>query len=135
MLIALGVIPLLSAVHGTIVTMKRRPAKIPYPNCYATAEQAKSSPEAYVFNCAQRAHANFLENAPFAVMTMLAGGLTYPLLTAGLGFGWCFFRVLYLRGYVFSGIEAGKGRSQGSPFWLFQIGLLGTAVVTALKLI
>ena len=68
-------------------------------------------------------------------MAMLVGGLSYPLVSAGLGVGWCVFRVVYLRGYVFSEKEAGKGRLDGSPFWLFQLALYGAAMGTALKMI
>ena len=132
---ALGVLPILAIAHGAVVTSLRKPSKVTYPNCYATAEQAKSSKEAYKFNCAQRAHANYLENAPFTALSMLAAGLTYPLVTAGLGLGWVAGRVLYLRGYVYSEKENGRGRAQGSFFWLAQVALIGISMRTAYGLI
>lgn len=41
--IALGGIPLLSFAQGGVVTSLRKPAKIPYPQYYATAEQCKEN--------------------------------------------------------------------------------------------
>jgi hypothetical protein len=35
--------PLLSFIHGHIVGMHRKPAKVPYPNAYASAEEARSN--------------------------------------------------------------------------------------------
>jgi glutathione S-transferase len=67
----------------------------------------KTNPGAYTFNCAQRAYANFLENAPQTMVSMLVAGLAYPTLTAALGLGWLFSRVLNLVGYVYSGKDKG----------------------------
>ncbi|KAL9615707.1 MAG: hypothetical protein Q9204_008685, partial [Flavoplaca sp. TL-2023a] len=39
----------------------RKAAKVPYPNAYATPDQMKESKAHYLFNCAQRSHATFLE--------------------------------------------------------------------------
>jgi len=128
LLIALGVIPLLAFTHGNIVGLQRKAAKIPYPNCYATHQEAKSSPAAYKFNCAQRAHAQFLENMPQTIILLLVAGLKYPQATALLGVGWVIGRVLYLYGYVYSGKEHGKGRAMGGGFWLCQLGLLGICI-------
>lgn len=46
---------LLNTFHMVKVVGARKAAKIPYPNPYATAEQAEKDPKAYAFNCAQRA--------------------------------------------------------------------------------
>jgi hypothetical protein len=46
--VALGVIPVLGFIHGSITTGLRKAAKVPYPHCYATVEQCKenvSSPD------------------------------------------------------------------------------------------
>ncbi|OQD90670.1 hypothetical protein PENANT_c001G04708 [Penicillium antarcticum] len=85
-------------------------------------------PLADKFNCAQRAHANFLENAPQTMLFTLVAGLKYPELAAGLGALWVFFRALFLHGYVFSGKAQGKGRMRGSFFWLVQGALWGLSV-------
>ncbi|KAI4250555.1 MAG: hypothetical protein L6R40_000155 [Gallowayella cf. fulva] len=39
----------------------RKNAKVPYPNHYATAAEAKESKEKYLFNCSQRSHVTFIE--------------------------------------------------------------------------
>jgi hypothetical protein len=57
-LVALGVIPVLSFVQGSVAGGKRKTAKVPYPNMYATREEMKANKDAYRFNCAQRAHGN-----------------------------------------------------------------------------
>lgn len=72
------------------------------------------------FNCAQRAHANFLENAPQTMLTTLVAGLKYPQVAAGTAVGWIVFRSLFLYGYVYSGKPQGQGRFLGGLFWVFQ---------------
>ncbi|RMZ90724.1 hypothetical protein DV736_g2053, partial [Chaetothyriales sp. CBS 134916] len=108
-LLSLGVIPVLSFGHGMVVGSLRKPARIPYPNPYATAEQAEKSKDAYKFNCAQRAHAQFLENMPQTMLTMLVGGLSYPRAVAYLGVGWIISRVLFAYGYIMSNKPHGNG--------------------------
>ena len=66
---------------------------------------------------------------------MLVGGLTYPRLVAGLGVGWIISRIVYAYGYITSNEPNGKGRKYGGTFWLFQGGIWGTCVATALKLL
>jgi hypothetical protein len=41
--VALGGIPLLSWIQGIVVTSLRKPAKVRYPQHYATAEQCKEN--------------------------------------------------------------------------------------------
>lgn len=85
-------------------------------------------PKAEQFNCAQRAHSNFLENAPQTMLFTLVAGLKYPQLTLGLGSAWLISRALFLYGYVYSGKPQGKGRMIGSLFWFVQGGLWGLSV-------
>lgn len=125
LLLALGVIPLMAFGHGVVVGQERKKAKVPYPNCYATPQEVKTSPAAYTFNCAQRAHAQFLENMPQTMISMLVAGLAYPRATAALGAGWLASRVLYGVGYVYSEKDHGNGRSWGGTFWLCQAGIWG----------
>lgn len=80
------------------------------------------------FNCAQRAHSNFLENAPQTMLFTLVAGLKYPNLAAGIGALWVVFRSLFLYGYVYSGKPLGKGRLVGGFFWLAQGALWGLSV-------
>ncbi|OGE53403.1 hypothetical protein PENARI_c008G04879 [Penicillium arizonense] len=126
--VALGAIPVLGFVHGIITGKQRKGAKVPYPHSYATIEQCKENPLAEKFNCAQRAHANFLENAPQTMFFTMVAGLKYPELAAGLGALWVVFRALFLHGYVYGGKAQGMGRLRGSLFWLVQGALWGLSV-------
>jgi glutathione S-transferase len=110
----------------------RKPAQVPYPNAYATHEQAKEKPEAFKFNCAQRAHANLLENMPQTMVSMLIAGLEYPRATAALGLAWTVARGLYALAYVTrNGQRYGLG---GGVFWLAQGGLWILTCTTAMKM-
>jgi len=112
----------------------RKPANVPYPNAYATPQQVKESPDAYRFNCAQRAHANLLENMPQTIAFMLFSGLQYPMAAAALGSAWLVFRIVYALGYVRSE-KLGSGRKYGGGCWLMQGGLWGLSIATALKML
>jgi glutathione S-transferase len=127
--------PLLALAHGLVTGSKRAAARCPYPNAYASAQDMKVNPVAYQFNCAQRAHAQFMENAPQTMMSMLVAGVAYPNATAVLGAGWLVSRCLFLYGYVWSKKEKGNGRYLGTTFWMFQWGLMGLVGKTALDLI
>ncbi|KAJ6134426.1 hypothetical protein N7523_000748 [Penicillium sp. IBT 18751x] len=126
--VALGVIPVLGFVHGMITGSFRKEAKVPYPHSYASIEQCKENAKAEQFNCAQRAHSNFLENAPQTMLFTLVAGLKYPQLATGIAGLWVVFRSLFLYGYVYSGKPQGKGRMMGSFFWLAQGALWGLSV-------
>lgn len=134
-IVALGLIPILATVQGAVVTTLRKPAKVQYPNAYATAEQVKSSPEAYKFNCAQRAHGNLLENMPQTIALLLFNGLIYPRATPVLGLAWILFRSIYAYGYITSSKPNGMGRTYGGAFWLAQIALTGMAITAGYKMI
>jgi glutathione S-transferase len=110
---------------------------VPYPNAYATETQLKEKPaEAYAFNCAQRAHANFTEHHLSAVAAMLVAGLEYPVAAAAMGAGWTLSRALYMTGYTSGTPESkGSGRYRGSAFWLFELGLIGTAAWVGIKMV
>ncbi|KAJ5590246.1 hypothetical protein N7450_004218 [Penicillium hetheringtonii] len=110
--VALGAIPVLGFIHGNITGSLRKAAK-------AKAEQ---------FNCAQRAHTNFLENASQTMLFTLVAGLKYPQLATGIAASWVVFRALFLYGYVYSGKPQGKGRMIGAFFWLAQGALWGLSV-------
>ena len=127
--------------QGLRVISFRRNANVPYPLPYAfpdsssteksaTNSVAKQDAEknAYLFNCAQRAHANYLENHPTAVAALLIAGLKYPLATAGIGAFWCLNRWAYAIGYTRSDKERGSGRLIGK-YWIIPhsalIGLSG----------
>ncbi|OKL60958.1 hypothetical protein UA08_03663 [Talaromyces atroroseus] len=126
--IALGVIPVLSFVQGSVVGVLRKKAQVPYPHSYATVEQCKANPNAYRFNCAQRAHGNLLENMPQTIAYMLVAGLKWPNASAALGAAWVVSRALYAHGYITSTKPNGSGRHNGVTFWLCQGALWGMAV-------
>lgn len=85
----------------------------------------------YLYNCAQRAHGNFLENYPFALSGMLLGGLKYPIASAATGLAWMVFRILYAVGYTRKDKQGGRGRLIGSGFWWCQLGFMGLVAKTA----
>ncbi|RDL34317.1 uncharacterized protein BP5553_07445 [Venustampulla echinocandica] len=119
-------------VHGANSGKYRKAAKVAYPAGYAPADRTDEA--AQKFNCAQRSHANFIENQPTAVAAMLIGGLRFPLAAASLGATWTVFRYVYMVGYS-SGGGDGKGRLKGMPFWIAQLGLIGLAGYTGLSLV
>ncbi|ROW08870.1 hypothetical protein VMCG_02804 [Cytospora schulzeri] len=122
-----------NAWHGIQTSKARKVSGIGYPTAYASSEEAKEGTPAYLFNCAQRAHANFAENVTPFMANLLIAGVRYPLLAAGLGFGWLAGRVLYTIGYTSNGP---KGRRTGALVHnLSLLGLAFTAGYTALKLI
>jgi glutathione S-transferase len=90
-------------------------------------------PKAHQFNCAQRAHSNFLENAPQTVLSILVAGLKYPQLATALGAAWVAFRVLFLHGYVYTSKPQGRGRYNGGLFWFAQAALWGLSAFGVAK--
>jgi glutathione S-transferase len=83
----------------------------------------------YLFNCAQRAHYNFLENYPAALSGMLISGLVYPRYAAAAGALWVLGRVIYALGYTRRSAwnVRGEGRFSAGGFYVAatsQVGLL-----------
>ncbi|KAI4274187.1 MAG: hypothetical protein LQ337_004115 [Flavoplaca oasis] len=112
----------------------RKAAKVPYPNAYATPEQVKESKAHYLFNCAQRSHATFLEHQPQFLTTLLISGLKFPLFSSAMGVLWCTGRVIYAKGYTDPNQENGKGRMTGTKiFYIGTLGLLGSAFLSAVS--
>ncbi|KAI1611469.1 glutathione S-transferase [Exophiala viscosa] len=134
-LVALGLTPVMAFGQGLVSGSLRKPAKVPYPNPYASEQQAKENQAAHKFNCSQRSHGNLLENMPQTMIFMLFAGLEYPTAAAALGVGWLVFRAIYAYGYIQSSKPQGKGRLNGSWFWLMQGGLWALCCATALKMI
>ena len=102
----------MSYAHYLVCSWARHGSGIRYPHSYATEEQCKANPAAFRFNCAQRAQTNFNEHAPYATLMMFGAGLSFPLVTVGLGLGWAVFRGIYLYGYVWKG-PAGRNKVGG----------------------
>jgi len=120
-----------SVWQGMRVGPFRKAAKIPYPNAYASPDQIeacadeKEKQAKYLFNCAQRAHYNFLENYVATLPAILIAGLAYPVTSAASGAIWLVFRYMYAVGYTRADKTNGKGRMAGSGFWLAQAVLFG----------
>lgn len=126
----------LATVHGFNVGKYRKAAKQPYPICYASNEEAKTNEAAYLFNCAQRAHANFQENQPSALVSLLIAGIQYPKSAAVLGFAWTIGRYLYMIGYTNPAKKAGSGRYLGAPlYYPAMVGLLGLSIWTGVTMV
>lgn len=135
MLVSLGATPFLATGLAFLAGSMRKAAGVTYPNFYPTPTAVKENKDAYKYTCAQRSHANFMENMSQAMMSMLVAGLTYPKTSALLGAGWLVSRMLYAYGYIYSEKKNGMGRSMGSGFWLCQGALWGLCINTALTLL
>jgi len=121
---------LLNTVHSVNTGKYRKAAKINYPAAYAPSSRTDN--EAQQFNCAQRAHANFVENQVSAVGALLLAGIRFPLTSAILGAAWTISRYIYMVGYSQGGPG---GRYKGIYFWLFQLGLVGLACFNGVAMI
>lgn len=65
-----------STIQSIYIGATLRPrAKTLYPQLYATPEQAAANLAVFAYNCAQRAHANYVENLLPAIGSMLCGRL------------------------------------------------------------
>ncbi|KAI5195457.1 membrane-associated proteins in eicosanoid and glutathione metabolism [Aureobasidium subglaciale] len=121
--------------HGMRCGAFRKAAGLGYPTPYADSAQmsaasAEDKHKLYLFNCAQRAHGNFLENHYMALTTLLIGGLRFPLLSSAFGVAWSLGRIVYAVGYTAKNKDNGKGRLAGAFFWLAQLGLFVNAGLT-----
>jgi glutathione S-transferase len=125
-----------STYHGFLVGRARSAANVPYPNAYVSHAEAVADINKYRFNCAQRAHHNFLEHYPAFLATAAVAGLKYPVATAVMGVVWSLGRVVFAKGYIGSTQEQkGSGRYKGAWYLLAELGLLGTAAWTAWQMI
>ncbi|CUS11861.1 unnamed protein product [Tuber aestivum] len=123
---------LVSQYHILMVGGARKASKVPYPNAYASAEEAIKDKEKFRFNCAQRAHSNYLENLAVVLPSFLASAVQYPTASSSLLGIWLVGRIVYARGYVGSQHNSsGKGRYKGV---FSYIGLIGLAVTTGMSM-
>ena len=120
--------------HTFVTGHFRGRAKVPFPNAYASANEVATSKEKFLFNCAQRAHAQFLEHYPLFLTSLAVAGLRDPTWAAGLGASWIVARFMFLWGYTrATGNENGRGRYWGGWYQFPQIGLMGMAMWTGWK--
>ena len=101
----------------------------------ASAETEERRKALYLFNCAQRAHYNFLENYVFALPVLLVGGVSYPRAAAAFGLVWSVGRAMYAVGYTNPAKEKGSGRHRGGLQYIGILGLVGLVVKTAYDLL
>lgn len=80
--------------------------------------------ERYFYQCAQRAHSNFVENQPTFLASLFIAGLKYPLIAGATGIAWNLFRIVYTVGYT-SQKAQGSGRYTGLWAFPLQIALIG----------
>ncbi|EMC98631.1 hypothetical protein BAUCODRAFT_65848 [Baudoinia panamericana UAMH 10762] len=127
--------------HAGRVANFRRKAKVPYPKAFAdsgdlsSASSGEQKKAMYIFNCAQRAHANYLENHGMTMAAMLIAGVQHPLWATGLGLVWAANRIAYAIGYTRADKTDGSGRYAGIAFSLPQVGLCGLAAWVGLKMV
>jgi len=123
---------ILNAIHATNTGKYRKAAAVKYPGAYAPS--SRTDDEAHRFNCAQRAHANFIENQPSMLGSLLLAGIRFPVSAAVMGLGWSLSRYIYMVGYSAGG-EGGKGRYKGIYYYAFQAGLLGLAMYNGVMMV
>lgn len=148
----------MNIIHSLNTGKYRKLSKIGYPAAYASPEQVKDNQDgafsllpplilmplslsmltvslAYLFNCAQRSHANFTENHVAIVVPMLITGLQYPITSAILGFSWSISRYIYMKGYCSLEQPSGRGRYNGATYYISQAGFLGLSVWMAVEML
>ncbi len=81
-----------------------------------------------IFNCYQRAHQNTLEQLPFYLSLLFAGGVRHPCVAAGAGAAFLLGRIIYSMGY-YSGQP--EKRVPGAIFSILSLAtLFGCSVST-----
>ncbi|KAJ3270712.1 hypothetical protein HDV01_007468 [Terramyces sp. JEL0728] len=84
---------------GMQVYDARKVANVPYPNLYASGEEAEKDRKKHVFNCTQRGHHNTLESIPSFLILFGISSIEYPKLAALSGVGYLVSRIIYAIGY------------------------------------
>ncbi|KAJ3302203.1 Microsomal glutathione S-transferase 3 [Kappamyces sp. JEL0829] len=115
---------------GSKVSGARKKAKVPYPHMYCSPEECEKDKAKHIFNCAQRAHHNTLENFPSFLVLLATSSILYPTYAGALGFTWIVGRIMYANGYI-SGNPS--NRQQGVVQYVGLLGMLGLSVSTILQ--
>jgi len=114
-------------IGQTIVVGRwRKKAQVKYPQLYADTAVAETNKDAYIFNCAQRAHQNTLEAIPMVLITTVISGLKYPTYAAAACATWSLSRIFYTRGYI-SGDPKKRQNVASAIATVGLLGMLGTA--------
>ncbi|KIJ66631.1 hypothetical protein HYDPIDRAFT_174655 [Hydnomerulius pinastri MD-312] len=117
-----------------LVGRHRKRSGVNYPQLYAEKAEAAASKEAYLFNCAQRAHQNTLEHMPIILVTTLVTAVKYPVLAAAACGFWSLSRILYTIGYT-TGDPAKRNTRGGILGEIPLFGLFFGSTYTAYQLI
>ncbi|WWD22362.1 hypothetical protein CI109_106853 [Kwoniella shandongensis] len=91
---------MLNAFQQTTVTRLRKEAGVAYPNAYASDAEALKDIKKMKFNCAQRAHANTIENIPYVFALFAFFSVFHPKVASASMLIWIAGRVSYTIGYV-----------------------------------
>lgn len=112
------------------------PTRSPCPSQPGPRYETNNSLPAFLYNCAQRAHGNYIENQPSFLAAMLLSGLQFPLTAASLGAVWIVSRYVYMIGYQNPAWgKNGKGRLRGAGYALAQMALIGLTAFSGYKMI
>ncbi len=98
---------------------------------YADSKEAEKDKSKHLFNCAQRAHQNTLENYPTFLVLFSIASIQYPLISTAAGLVWLLGRYVYANGYC-TGDPAKRNRGAFAYLGLFT--LLGASIKTAFAL-
>ncbi|GAA5906177.1 hypothetical protein JCM8208_000654 [Rhodotorula glutinis] len=125
--VAVGTVGVYSVLqYATIkVSAARKAAGIKYPAPYAENAVAERDLKAKIFNCAQRAHSNTLENLPLFLLSLFHTGLYHPRYAAVGGAVWLAGRFAYIAGYS-SGDPAKRQRGLFQYFGLLPMFLFSS---------
>ncbi|KAE9583421.1 Microsomal glutathione S-transferase 3 [Colletotrichum fructicola] len=124
----------INTTHVLLTSKFRKASGLVYPVPYASNEAAEKDRKAYMFNCAQRAHANFTENQPSFLGALLISGLRFPVASAAVGAGWALSRLIYAFGYTSAAGPAGRVRGSIGSF-LTDTALKFMALYTSVAMI
>ncbi|PPQ78571.1 hypothetical protein CVT25_011782 [Psilocybe cyanescens] len=97
---SLATLPFLLWWQIDTVAKHRKRSGIKYPQMYAEVAQTEKSRDALLFNCAQRAHQNTMEQLPLVIFGGGISALKYPIPVAAAILMWTVARVFYTRGYI-----------------------------------
>lgn len=89
----------------------------------------------YLFNCAQRAHGNYLEHLSSVSLATLIAGIEYPVASSVMAAGWMVCRAIYAVGYTNPDKTKGEGRLYGLGHVFFELGLYGLTSWTGIKMV
>ena len=114
------------------VMSARKLSGVPYPNLYASHEEAQKDVLKMKFNCCQRAHQNTLEKLPSFLVLLALATLTSPFYAGIAGSLFIFGRINYAIGYA-----SGDPKGRSSPLSALQlvgfVALLGMSIKTSLS--